>query len=130
MKGYTYSFPEPEKDRSYRTVMDAVSTDCCVRSGLTVTHIRKTIKTVILGGRKERVIRHITRGGSELKVVRVRNTFHHDTYITTEVSNSADTDISGSGVTEGEENKQKAQTEQRESKSRRPTSLDSEVGEQ
>ena len=140
MRGFCYTFPEPEKDRGYRSVTEAVSTDSYVRNGMTITHIMETIKTVTLGGREERVIRHTTMaGGSKVMIARVRNTFHHDTYITMEASNSADADYSGSGGIKGDGDneeprskfeKQKAQAEHRERESRRPTSLDSEVREQ
>ena len=97
VKDFNFSFPQPEEDMGYRLVTENVATDSYVRNGLTVTHIRETIKTVTHGGREDTIIRHVTlNGGSEMKkVLRVRNTFHHDKYITVEVSTtSGEADVS------------------------------------
>ena len=106
VKDFSYTFPQPEEDKGYRLVTENISTDSYVRTGLSVTHIRETIKTVTHGGREDTIIRHVTMNGGAMmkKVLRVRNTFHLDRYITLEVNTtSGEADVSNTDGTGGDD---------------------------
>ena len=86
MKKLSYTFQIPEKNQGYNECIESVSTDSYIRQGLSVTHVRHTIKETVRGGREDRILRHVTSddGRRNIKETRVRYTFYRDIDVTTE----------------------------------------------
>ena len=99
MKKLSYTFQIPEKDQSYNESIDSVATDSYIRQGLSVTHVRHTIKETVRGGREDRILRHVTSddGLRNIKETRIRYTFYRDIDVSMETKFLVDKDTSTPG---------------------------------
>ena len=94
MKKMSYTFASPARDQSYKEVIDSISTDTFVRRGLSITHIRQSMKTTIKGGREDIILQTKTSedGTRHQKESIIRYTFVREVSVNVDAETKIETD--------------------------------------